>query len=151
MSFAIRTSRGEDLDRLAAFAATAQADPERFCAYLAETADGIAAELAEAADWPANGHVALDDQRNVVGWLVAETDADMGRVWWWGPFVGRSSTESALVADALLSTGLRDHPEREHELAADAAVPAHRRARSAPWLRRRGGVGGDGVRTCSAA
>ena len=121
MSFVIRAAWPKDLERLAVFAADAQVDPERFCAYVAESAAGVVAEVADTEGWPANAQVALDDERNVIGWLLAETDADMGRIWWWGPFVADAAAGGALVADALLSAGLRTHPEfGEHELAVDA-------------------------------
>ena len=57
----------------------------------------------------------------MVGWLLAEVDPDMGRVWWWGPFVDAS--EWAPVADALMRAGRSqlDPAVHEEEMAADEA------------------------------
>lgn len=120
MTFTIRTARPDDLERLASFAASAQADPERFCAYLGDDVESISADVAEIGSWTERTHVALDDAREVVGWLLADVDEDMGRVWWWGPFLAGTSADDDLVADALMTTGLHAMADYgEHELAPD--------------------------------
>lgn len=121
MSFAIRTALPDDLSALAAFAERCQADPQRHCAQASEDAADIASDVQEVADWPKSTLVALDDERNIIGWLLAETDPDMSRVWWWGPFVSETGIDEQLVvAGALLSRGLENHPDHdEHEIAVD--------------------------------
>lgn len=121
MSFAIRTAWPDDLDRMVALAVDCQADPQRHCAYLSDSAAAISAEVIEVIDWVQATLVALDDERQLIGWLLATTDPDMDRVWWWGPFVaGVRDDMRATVADALLSKGLLGHAEHsEHEMAAD--------------------------------
>ena len=85
MSFAVRQAWPGDLDALAAVAVSAQADPDRFIGYVGDDAASIAADLTEidgVGRWSEATHVALDDERNVIGWIAAETDLDLGRVWW---------------------------------------------------------------------
>ncbi|BAN03836.1 GNAT family N-acetyltransferase [Ilumatobacter coccineus] len=129
MTVVIRRARVADLDQMATLAADAQADPDRFCAYLAADAGAIAADVAgvigpNGGDWTDASWVALDDARNVIAWLVAEVDDDMDRVWWWGPIVAdeqrlppvlRDGTMDQLFAAANDVTGRYD----EHELAID--------------------------------
>lgn len=114
---------------MTALAADAQLDPERFCAYLPVEADAIAADVSDVdgpdgGDWTEATWLALDDDRNVVAWLLAEVDVDMGRVWWWGPIVAdaarlpaalRDGTMDQLFAAASSVTQRWD----EHELAID--------------------------------
>jgi ribosomal protein S18 acetylase RimI-like enzyme len=123
MSFAIRSAIPADLPALAALAERCQADPQRHCGYLSEDAAAIAGDVAEVVDWANATLVALDDERNIIGWLLAETDPDMSRVWWWGPFVGDADVDDQLlVAGALLGRGLQNHPDHdEHEIAVDRA------------------------------
>lgn len=121
MSFAIRTAWPDDLDRMVALAVDCQADPQRHCAYLSDSAAAIRAEVIEVSDWVQETLVALDDERQLIGWLLATTDPDMDRVWWWGPFVaGAGDDMQVIVASTLLSKGLLDRAEHnEHEMAAD--------------------------------
>jgi ribosomal protein S18 acetylase RimI-like enzyme len=124
MSFAVRQAWPGDFDALAAVAVIAQADPDRFIGYLGDDAAAIAADLREidgVGHWYEATHVALDDERNVIGWIASETDADLGRVWWWGPFL--ADVNEALrdpIADALFSAGERSRKGiSEHEFAID--------------------------------
>lgn len=121
MSFALRVARPDELPALAAFAEQCQADPQRHCAYISDTAAAIIDDVKEVPDWFASTLVALDDERNVIGWLLAETDPDMSRVWWWGPFVTDTDrADQLLVANALLQRGIQNHPDHdEHEIAVD--------------------------------
>lgn len=114
----IRPARPEELPRLARIAAACQSDPERFVGYVGDDAETIAAEVSEVADWPATTWVAEDG--GLVGWLVGEPDPDMGRVWWWGPFVDHGETEDwSEIADELLATGRAAVDLPEQELAVD--------------------------------
>jgi len=121
MSFALRAAFLDELAALAEFAEHCQADPQRHCAEVSEDAAAIAVDIEEVADWATSTLVALDDDRNIIGWLLAETDPDMSRVWWWGPFVGETGADEQLVvASALLSRGIENHPDHdEHQIAAD--------------------------------
>jgi ribosomal protein S18 acetylase RimI-like enzyme len=121
MTFAVRRARESDLEDLVAVAVVSQADPDRFSAYLGDDPDSIRADVVEVENWPAFTHVALDDSRNVIGWLLADTDDEMGRVWWWGPFFADAARDQwAVVADALLGAGMRELADfTEHELAFD--------------------------------
>ena len=124
MSFAVRLAWPGDLGALAAAAVCAQADPDRFIGYVGHDAAAIAADLAEIAGvkhWFEATHVALDDERNVLGWIAAETDTDLGRVWWWGPFLadGNEALRDP-ISDALFSAGERSLKEiSEQEFAID--------------------------------
>ncbi|MGK0274080.1 MAG: ribosomal protein S18 acetylase RimI-like enzyme [Ilumatobacter sp.] len=124
MSFAVRQAWPGDIDALAAVAASAQADPDRFIGYLGDDAGAIVADLTEidgVEHWSDATHVALDDVRNVIGWIAAETDADLGRVWWWGPFLadGNEALRDP-IADALFSVAECSlSGVSEHEFAID--------------------------------
>lgn len=114
---------------MAALAVEAQADPERFCAYLGEDVESVSTDIAAVAgpdggDWTKAAWVALDDHRGVIGWLLADTDPDMGRVWWWGPIV--ADTTRLLIElrdgtiDQLFSAGSTQLGAfTEHEFAPD--------------------------------
>lgn len=116
----------DDRAAMVALAVDAQADPERCCAYLGEGAASITADIAEVVgpdggDWTTSTWVAVDDDRGLIGWLIAETDADMGRVWWWGPILpGAPVDEFADVSDSLFETAYGSLAEYgEHECAFD--------------------------------
>ena len=127
MSFAIRTAWPQDLPNLAAVAVDAQSDPERFSCHVGDDVESISADVSEVegvdpdADWTSVTWVALDDDRNVVGWLLAETDPDMGRAWLWGPFVAEQRADlTEEVMDQLMRTLVRSLPTiSEFELGAD--------------------------------
>lgn len=105
---------------LAAVAAPLQALPTRFQAYYGEDVDEIAVEIEEVPDWRAHTTVATD-RGELVGWVIAEHDDEIGRVWWWGPVVVASHDWTA-VAAALLDTAsarLGDQIE-QFEFAVDA-------------------------------
>ena len=124
MSFAVRQAWPGDLDALAAVAVSAQADPDRFIGYVGDDAASIAADLTEidgVGRWSEATHVALDDERNVIGWIAAETDLDLGRVWWWGPFLADGNEVLRdPIADALFAVGERSlNGVSEHEFAID--------------------------------
>jgi ribosomal protein S18 acetylase RimI-like enzyme len=124
MSFAVRQAWQSDLERLVELAASCQHDPQRACGYLSSDAAALAAELEEidgAEHWTAVTWVALDDAREVIGWIAAESDAEMGRVWWYGPFVADASSPLVdVVADALFGAARRALDFEEHELALDS-------------------------------
>ncbi len=122
----IRHAEPDDLDAIASLAADAQRDPERACAYLGDDADAIAADVADV-DGPTGGAwtsatwVTVDHSGGVVAWLLAETDPEMGRVWWWGPVLADAhEAEPGETADRLLDAALAVLKGfDEHELALD--------------------------------
>ncbi len=101
----IEPARVAHIASLAELAARCQSDPERHIAYVGEDSTTIAAELTDAEDWVDQAWMAFDGDR-MVGWLRGETDRDMGRVWWWGPFVDPAEawweTAELLYAQAAL-------------------------------------------------
>ncbi len=104
MTIVIRRALVGDLAAMAALAAEAQVDVERFCAYLGNDAPSISTDIGgiigpQGGDWTDGTWLALDDERRLVGWLLADADPEMGRVWWWGPIVAEA---------ARLPIGLRD-------------------------------------------
>lgn len=124
----MRLRRAVEADRrtLAVLAADLQARPDRHVTYLGEDARTIAAEMvAEDDDWTEVSAVAeLDDgaDTTVVGWLMGSVDADMGRVWWFGPFVDDTAAPWEEVADRLYDFAAGRMPRSlvEEELAPDA-------------------------------
>jgi ribosomal protein S18 acetylase RimI-like enzyme len=95
----------DELDALAALAERCQRDPQRHCVYTGDDAATIAADVADVESWEQHLLVArpTGDARGIgsaVGWLLAEVDHELDRVWWWGPFVDDDHDWSA-VADAL--------------------------------------------------
>ena len=129
---AVRVAEPGDLAAMAALAADHQADPARHCLYLSAEADAIAEEVAELEDWAAHTAVAEADGQ-LVGWLFAEPDPDMGRVWWWGPFAPAEDWDG--VADELyrVASGLLGDGYGEEEAAADS-----RSGLIAAWAARHG-------------
>lgn len=114
-SFALRLADPSELDALAAVAARCQPLPERHCTYASSSAEDIAAEVSEVDRWSERTVVAVRDDR-VLGWILADADDELGRVWWWGPFLDPDTvplpddpddpTASAdVLADALLARG----------------------------------------------
>ena len=125
MSFAVRRAWDEDLDRLVELAVECQADPARSCPYLSSDADAVRSEVLEIEGpihWTDATWVALDDERGIIGWVAAEYDAEMCRVWWFGPFVaGVVSELTDAVLDGLFAVGRRALGDfDQHELVADA-------------------------------
>lgn len=93
----VRAADAGDLAALAELAGRLQADPAAAIAYLGVGADSISVDL-EQIDWRSVSALAFDRGR-VIGWLVGDIDAELGRVFWLGPFV--ESLDWASVADRL--------------------------------------------------
>lgn len=95
----IRPAEERELDELVALAARCQARAETSIPYLHDEPAAIRRDVCDVDDWAQHTMVAVDGAR-IVGWLLAELDDEIGRVWWWGPFVAHP--EWARVADGLL-------------------------------------------------
>ena len=104
MDVTTRTATPDDLPDLVALAEEAQRTPTGHIAYLASDADAIEAEMVGLEGWPENCVVAVRDS-GPIGWLQGESDPDIGRVWWWGPFVATGEPpDSALqIYDAAVA------------------------------------------------
>jgi ribosomal protein S18 acetylase RimI-like enzyme len=97
----IRTAVESDRAALAALAGSQQRHPERHITYLGVEPEHIAAEMVEEDDdWTAVSAVA-DDGGRIRGWLMGSVDVEMGRVWWFGPFVDTDDTGWRGVVDGL--------------------------------------------------
>ena len=122
----IRQAMEADRRTLSVIAADLQRRPDRHVAYLAEDAHSIAAEMVEEDDdWTAVSAVAEltgPERGDIVGWLMGSIDPDMGRVWWYGPFVEADDATWPSVADALYGFAgeLLDRDVDEEELAPDS-------------------------------
>lgn len=89
----------DDVAAMAQLASAAQHEPAYHIAYLGLAADSIAADVVDLVGWADATTIAVDGDR-LVGWLLGEVDPEMGRVWWWGPFVAAEVPWSE-VADEL--------------------------------------------------
>lgn len=98
----VRRATESDRRTLAELAAGLQTRPEHHVPYLGLDPDTIAAEMVEDVDdWTEASAVAEVDGRTV-GWLMGSVDHDMGRVWWFGPFVDADDPAAwRRVADRL--------------------------------------------------
>lgn len=111
--------RPADAERraLADLAAPLQERPEHHVAYLGSDPDTIAIEMTEDVDdWTEAAAVAEHDGA-LVGWLMGSIDHEMGRVWWFGPFVASDDPAvwcaTADRLDAMARTGLAEHVTEE--------------------------------------
>lgn len=112
-------SSSRSVEQLARLGASTQMSPETFIACFGEDETSIVEELAEVPELDERLFVGEDDD-GLAGWLAAEVDDDMGRVWWWGPVVANESEWDA-VADRLYAAarGALGSRITEEELAAD--------------------------------
>lgn len=129
MDVTTRSATADDLDELVQLAADAQQTPSRHVTYVPTDADAIEAEMTALAGWPESCTVAIGTG-GPVGWLQAESDLDIGRVWWWGPFLaagGPLDTALALydAASARLDPAIDQEEmgtDERNDLAAELAA-----------------------------
>ncbi len=137
-----RSAETADLATMAALAAPLQSRPERHVVYLATERAGIEADLAEAT-WESVSVVALRDGRGnetMAGWLIGDVDDELGRVWWFGPFVCDEQWQS-LASDLLFEARRRLPPGvDQEEMAVDARFEGFE-----PWANDAGFLAGVGA------
>ena len=97
-----------DLDEVLDLIAAEQAHPDRGTTMLGETRDGIAAELDDLEpDWRSSVRAVREDGR-LVGAVVGDWDAELGRAWIHGPWVTGGDADlwarwSRRLVDAVLA------------------------------------------------
>jgi ribosomal protein S18 acetylase RimI-like enzyme len=112
-----RLASESDLDEMVRLATDSQVRPERHIGYLGVTADSIRSDIVGVEHWLAQTFVLIDERGTLAGWLLGEKDEQMGRVWWWGPFLGdglSKDREDALYRAASQAVGVS-----QQELAPD--------------------------------
>jgi ribosomal protein S18 acetylase RimI-like enzyme len=103
-------AEADEITEIAAFISRQQQLAHRRIPYLSEEPEAIITELSELDDWQAHCHV-LRDGSGISGFLAADIDRDMGRVWWWGPFAG---AESWMEGAEALYAAARHHLAQAH-------------------------------------
>lgn len=119
----VRRPIADERRALAELAARLQVRADHHVAYLGCDPESIAAEMVEEVDdWTEAAAVAEVDGE-LVGWLMGSIDHDMGRVWWFGPFVDTDDPATwratADRLDAAARAELAEHVTEE-EYAFDA-------------------------------
>ncbi|MEO1061268.1 MAG: GNAT family N-acetyltransferase [Actinomycetota bacterium] len=128
----VRVAMDSELDELVALAVACQREPATSCAYVGDSHAAIRDEVLGIDDWAVHTVVACDGDR-LLGWLLAEVDDGIGRVWWWGPFVQPGSFDA--VADALLAVARDRLPAG---IVQEEAVATPENVEMAEWCRRHG-------------
>jgi GNAT superfamily N-acetyltransferase len=123
MMYQIRPARDTDFDQVLTLLERLQSLPEHHIGYHGETRAELASEYGDM-DWPNGTFLAVDENDRIHGVLTAEIDAELGRVWWHGPFVDVPAdhpaadriwerTADALYAEARRLPALRDIADSE--------------------------------------
>lgn len=134
----VRRAAEDDRSRMAAFAVSLQERPDRHVGYLGLDADSIAAEMVEEVDDWTEAAVVAEEDGQIIGWLMGSIDHEMGRVWWFGPFVDADEPDRwRAVADDLdqAARDLLPAGVTEEEYGPDA-----HHATLVEWVQSRGGV-----------
>lgn len=113
----VRHATEADLDVIVRLAAGQQVQPNRHMAYLGSDPDSIRADIVAVEDWTSRTLVSASAGGTIDGCILAEVDADMGRCWWWGPFV--DADDWAGTADGLYAAAPEAGVTPEQELAPD--------------------------------
>lgn len=90
---------GDD-DAVVAYVTAAQGDPTRHVTFVGEGEVSVRGDIHAVHDWRAHTLVATDERGRVVGVLVVDTDAELGRCWWMGPWADDDDIARALLAAA---------------------------------------------------
>ena len=122
MSTRIGAALAEELEELARFVGRHQERPESNVPFFGSTPEEVAAEIAAwGPSWFETCLVAKRDG-DLVGFIGANVDGELGRAWVHGPFVEPASWHE--LADRLLERCTADATARgadDHELAGDSA------------------------------
>ena len=119
----------DELEAISALVAAEQVRPDRCIPYFSDGAGAIAQEIQ--GDTPWVGRTWVLRTSGIVGALVAETDDELDRVWWTGPFVAAGDWQRG--ADLLYEAARTAVPHYQEELAGD-----HRHRYLAEFARRNG-------------
>ncbi len=104
-----------DLNAVCALIEGQQRRPERTIPYLSDTAAAIAKEITAEDDWSQRAWL-LRSEETVLGFLMADVDAELDRVWWMGPF---ATEDWAANADSLYAHGRSLIAMKGEEMASD--------------------------------
>ena len=113
----VRHASEADLDAIVRLVDGQQVQPNRHIAYLGSDPGSIRADIAAVEDWSSRTVVSTSAGGSIDGCILAEVDADMGRCWWWGPFVDAEDWDG--TADALYAAAPEAAGTSEQELAPD--------------------------------
>lgn len=99
----VSTAGPADMVTLAAVASACQKNTDRRVPAFSDTARAIGPEIVEfgGETWWEQTLVARSSGNQIIGWLQAEFDDEIGRIWWGGPFV----TPEVGADDALTIAG----------------------------------------------
>ncbi|MGF1665463.1 MAG: GNAT family N-acetyltransferase [Acidimicrobiia bacterium] len=111
----VTSASASDLDAVCNLIEGQQQRPERTIPYFSNEAGAIAEEVTAEDDWADRAWVVRTDA-GAAGFLMAEVDADLDRVWWMGPF---ADGDWATIADALYAYGRPRINATGEELAGD--------------------------------
>jgi ribosomal protein S18 acetylase RimI-like enzyme len=105
MQLTIEQPVADELEVLVALTVQCQRTPKRRIPFLGDDAASITADIVELGGettWHQHA-LAARNGASTVGWLFAESDPEMGRIWWFGPFVDVEvdDEQAGSVADAL--------------------------------------------------
>jgi ribosomal protein S18 acetylase RimI-like enzyme len=120
---AVTTAAADEIEAVLDLIAAEQEHPDRGTTMLGETRDGIRAELGDVEpDWRASLRVARADG-HIVGAVVGDWDAGLGRAWILGPWVPGDDDEWRRWARPLVDAVLEQLPAGidDWELAADVS------------------------------
>lgn len=106
-----------DIESMVLLAAALQAVPENHIGYLGLDVASIRTDVLGVESWVERTAVVEDRSGRLAGWLTGELDEDMGRVWWWGPFLSGGSTDP--VADEMYACAAAAVGAAEEEMAPD--------------------------------
>lgn len=101
---------GDEAD-VVAYVVEAQADATRHVTFVGEGEASVRSDLAAVDDWRLQTYVARDGDDRVAGVLLVDTDEELRRCWWLGPWADDDEVAGALL-DAAAPL-VADLPRRE--------------------------------------
>lgn len=106
----VRPRAAADDDVVVTLVTRLQDDPRHNITYVGTGEESVRGDLADLLVDDAHAWVAVRDGE-VVGFLGADVDDELGRCWWFGPWAGDAATARALLAAA--EPAVRGVPQRE--------------------------------------